>query len=118
MAKQAGSGILYTKDQKGQFPMNRIRRVDEPTTIITDAVQRIDMRNTAYGLASRGEYGPAVQKGVQKSLPGKYPLSAAQKDVIDHIALINQSPVAVGDCPHPTGCRQSLPAISRLSGCF
>ena len=44
------------------------------------------MRNTAYGLAARGEYGPVVQKGVQKSLPGKYPLSAAQKDVIDHIA--------------------------------
>lgn len=75
------------------FPMNRIKRVDMPTTCITDAVQRIDMRNTAYGLASRGEYGPAVQKGVQTSLPGKYPLSAAQKDVIDHIALINHNPV-------------------------
>jgi reductive dehalogenase len=101
MAKQVRSGILYTEDQKGQFPMNRINRVDKPTTIITDAVQRIDMRNTAYGLASRGEYGPAVQKGVQKSLPGKYPLSAAQKDVIDHLALINQSPVAIGVAPVP-----------------
>ncbi len=99
MEKQVGSGILYTEDKKGQFPMTRVRRVDKPTTIITDAVQRIDMRNTAYGLASRGEYGPAVQKGVQKSLPGKYPLSAAQKDVIDHIALINQSPVAVEVAP-------------------
>lgn len=59
------------------------------------------MRNTAYGLAERGEYGPAVQKGVQKSLPGKYPLSAAQKDVIDHIALIKLNPVAACITPIP-----------------
>jgi hypothetical protein len=57
--------------------------------------------HTAHGLAERGEYGPAVQKGVQKSLPGKYPLSAAQKDVIDHIALINPNPVAANIAPVP-----------------
>jgi reductive dehalogenase len=74
--------------------MHRIRRVDAPTNVITGAVQRIDMRNTAYGLAERGKYGPAVQKGVQRSLPGKYPLSAAQKDVIDHVAAFAANPVA------------------------
>ena len=74
--------------------MERIRRVDQPTNLITDAVQRIDMRDTAYGLAGRGEYGPVVQKCVQRSLPGKYPLSAAQKDVIDHIATMAPQPVA------------------------
>jgi reductive dehalogenase len=81
--------------------MDRIRHVDKPTTLITDAVQRIDLRNTAYGLAGRGEYGSAVQKGVQTSLPGKYPLSAAQKDVIDHIALIKINPVATTIAPIP-----------------
>ena len=69
--------------------MEVLKHVEEPTTTITSSIQRIDMRNTAYGLAARGEYGPVVQNGVQKSLPGKYPLSAAQKDVIDHIALID-----------------------------
>ena len=81
--------------------MDRVRRVDRPTNIITDAVQRIDMRNTAYGLADRGEYGPVVQKGVQKSLPGKYPLSAAQKDLIDHISVISANPVATERAPVP-----------------
>ena len=85
----------------GPLPMQRVKRVDTPTTIITDAVQRIDMRNTAYGLAERGEYGPAVQRGVQVSLPGKYPLSAAQKDVVDHIALIKPGPVAAKVAPIP-----------------
>jgi hypothetical protein len=84
---QTGS-ILRSKQQLGPLPMERIKRVDKPTTLITDAIQRIDMRDTAYGLAARGAYGPVVQKGVQKSLPGKYPLSAAQKDILDYIALI------------------------------
>ena len=85
----------------GPFPMERIRRVDQPTNLITDAVQRIDMRDTAYGLAGRGEYGPVVQKGVQRSLPGKYPLSAAQKDIIDHIALIEPQAAAPEIAPIP-----------------
>jgi reductive dehalogenase len=42
-----------------------------------------------------------VQKGVQKSLPGKYPLSAAQKDVIDHIATTAPIPVAESMAPVP-----------------
>jgi len=38
---------------------------------------------------------------VQKSLPGKYPFSAAQKDVIDHISLIRFNPVATEIAPIP-----------------
>jgi reductive dehalogenase len=101
MPNQGGGDILQNTKPLESFPMSRIKRVDKPTTLITDAVQRIDLRNIAYGLAARGEYGPVVQKGVQKSLPGKYPLSAAQKDVIDHIALISLNPVADAIAPIP-----------------
>lgn len=85
---------------EGPFPV-RIRRVDQPTTLITDAVQRIDLRDTAYGLAARGEYGPAVQQSVRRLLPEKYPLSAAQKDVVDHVSLIRANPVAPQVAPIP-----------------
>ncbi|MCX7839526.1 MAG: reductive dehalogenase [Anaerolineae bacterium] len=81
--------------------MYNIKRVDKPTTLITDSIQRIDMRDTAYGLAARGEYGAAVQKGVQKSLPGKYPLSAAQKDVLDHLARVQANATASQMAPIP-----------------
>ena len=93
--------LLSGKKRQGPFPMEFLNHVEKPTNLITDSIQRIDMRNTAYGLAARGEYGATVQKGVQKSLPGKYPLSAAQKDVIDHIALMEANPVAAQKAPIP-----------------
>jgi reductive dehalogenase len=91
----------HTVDRLAPLPMHRLRRVDQPTTRLTDGIQRIDLRDIAYGLAARGEYGPAVQKGVQKSLPGKYPLSAALKDVMDHISLMDAVPVAPHKAPIP-----------------
>lgn len=91
--------LLQTQTQQGPYPMEDLKRVEKPTNRLTDAIQRIDMRDNAYGLAERGEYGPAVQKGVRNSLPGKYPFSAAQKDVIDHIALVAANPVAAKEAP-------------------
>ncbi len=93
--------ILRDQTQLGPFPMERVKRVDKPTTLISDAIQRIDARDTAYGLAARGEYGPAVQKSAQINLPAKYPLSAAQKDIIDYIALIQSRPSASQVAPLP-----------------
>ena len=93
--------VLHNPDQLEPFPMKRIRRVDQPTTTLTDGVQRTDLRDIAYGVAARGEYGPAVQKGVQKSLPGKYPFSAALKDIIDYISLVESTPVAPQKAPIP-----------------
>jgi len=95
------TNILYDQRSLGIFQVSRLKRVDEPTTRVTNTGQRIDLRDIAYGLAARGEYGPAVQKGVQKSLPGKYPFSAALKDVIDHISLMEATPVAPQKAPIP-----------------
>ncbi|MGB9592592.1 MAG: hypothetical protein ACPL7R_00475, partial [Anaerolineae bacterium] len=81
--------------------MRGIRRVDVPTNRITEAVQRIDMRDTAYGLAARGEYGPVVQRHMQRTLPEKYPLSAAQKDIVDYLAAMAANPVAPQVAPIP-----------------
>ena len=93
--------ILYGRDRLGPFPMERLKRVDQPTNVITEDVQRIDLRDTAYGLAARGEYGPVVQVAVGKKQPEKYPLSAAQKDLIDHIALIESKQTAKERAPIP-----------------
>ncbi len=94
--------ILYTMGPVGALPTGYFRRVDRPTNVITDAVHRIDMRDTAYGLATRGEYGPVVQRHMQRTLPEKYPLSAAQKDVVDHLARIAENGVAPQTAPVST----------------
>jgi reductive dehalogenase len=99
MEQSNHNNILYEQIPFEPYPVDRLRRVEQPTTRITNTGQRIDLRDIAYGLAARGEYGPAVQKGVQKSLPGKYPLSAALKDIIDHISLIGNAPVALQEAP-------------------
>ena len=99
MESEKQKSILHSQTQLGPFPMERFKRVDQPTTSITDTVQRVDMRENAYGLAARGEYGPVVQKAVDKKQPEKYPLSAAQKDVIDHIALIESNSTAPKKAP-------------------
>ena len=95
------ANILHADEELGRYPMDRIKQVDRPTTLISDATRRIDMRDNAYGLARRGDYGPVVQKGVKQSLPGKFPLSAAQKDLIDHIALCKANPVGAEIAPIP-----------------
>jgi len=92
---------LHDQRPLGPFPMEKIKRVEHPTNKITNTGQRIDLRDLAYGLAARGEYGPAAQRGVQKSLPGKYPFSAALKDVIDHISIIEDVPVGQQKAPIP-----------------
>jgi reductive dehalogenase len=99
MEERELSSILQDQSPLGSFPMERLKRVDRPTTAITDAVQRIDARDTAYERAARGEYGEAVQKSVKRKLPDKYPLSAAQKDIIDHISLVEGHPVAQHKAP-------------------
>jgi epoxyqueuosine reductase len=101
MSDRGNGDILHNQEPLSPLPMERIRRVDRPTTLWTETIGRIDMRDTAYGLARRGEYGPAVQRGVQNSLPGKYPLSAAQKDVMDHLALVPGNPVGSEIAPVP-----------------
>jgi epoxyqueuosine reductase len=99
MANRKNGGILHNARPLGPFPMNRIRQVDEPTNTITDGVRRIDLREIAYDLARRGDFGPTVQKGVQNNLPAKYPLSAAQKDVLDHLAEVDIHPTATELAP-------------------
>ena len=103
MASQPQRGILYDTANNGVLsPRGYYRRVDKPTNLVTDAIERIDARNTAYGLAGRGEYGPVVQRAVQNTLPDKYPLSAAQKEVLEQLVTVPANPVAAMVAPVPT----------------
>jgi len=50
----------------GRYPMERIRRVDEPTTlIIDDEVQRVPVRAGGFPRAANGDMGPKFQADVK-----------------------------------------------------
>lgn len=78
--------------------MHRLKRVDRPTTLITDDIQRVDYWENALARAERGDYGPAVQKERYR-FSAKYPLSAAQIDVLLHLASIKNNEVAASKAP-------------------
>ena len=50
----------------GRYPMERIKRVDEPTTlIIDDEVERVPVRAGGFPRAAHGDLGPKFQKDVK-----------------------------------------------------
>ena len=60
----------------GTYPMEKLKKVDLPTTRITDNIPRFDEREHGFGRALRGDFGPALA-GEMARFIHKYPLGAA-----------------------------------------
>ena len=59
------------------FPMDKLKRVDRPTTTINDAeVKRVRERQAGFCKAAAGDYGATLQKEFRRFVP-KHPLSGA-----------------------------------------
>lgn len=78
----------------------RMRRVDRPTTLITDEVARFDEREHGFNRALRGDFGPATQRG-RKEFVDKYPLSGAMLAMEHQLADVVDGPVAAEPAPLP-----------------
>ena len=90
--------LLFENRQLGPFATHHLRRVDRPTTLITDSVQRIDARENAIAKGRRGDLGVIAQREQQRGST-KHPLSAAQIDVVRHLAAIKDNEVAAYKAP-------------------
>ncbi len=66
-------GILTGTKQLGPYPMEKLKRVDQPTTKVTDNIQRIDIRERGFDRALRGDFGPVAKRYM---LRGKEPIGA------------------------------------------
>ena len=60
----------------GKYPMEKIRRVERPTTLITDAVERVPKRAGFFVRAYHGDLGPRAAQEVRRFIT-KNPLNAA-----------------------------------------
>jgi reductive dehalogenase len=98
--KNSKQNIFYEDNQLGPYPMHRLKRVDKPTTLITNEWHGFDAREGPYGKGERGEYGPAVQRELPRFVV-KYPLADALQNVLVHLAAFGDSPVADNKAPIP-----------------
>jgi reductive dehalogenase len=70
------AGTISPRGNLGRYPIDRLERVDRPTTRITDSVRRSDEREHGFARARRGDYGPAAQREVARFV-SKFPLGAS-----------------------------------------
>jgi len=101
---------LQSDKQFGPFPIHRLKKVNKPTTLVTDNIQRVDARETAFSKAVRGEYGPAVQREAPRSST-KYPLSATLSEIRQPVGAIEPSVMAACSTT-PSGENESSKAVS------
>jgi len=67
----------YHKRDWEPFPMDRIKKVDRPTTLINaDRVTRVRERESGFHKAAAGDYGPVLKREFPRFVP-KHPLSGA-----------------------------------------
>jgi ferredoxin len=79
---------------------HHIKRVEKPTSLMTANIGRIDCRENALNMAMRGDYGEAV-KMESPRLTKKYPLSAAQFDLVNHLSTVPENAVSANTAPLP-----------------
>ena len=59
------------------FPVEILKRVDHPTTAINEnKIQRVDERESGFNRATRGDFGPILQRERPRFVM-KHPLSGA-----------------------------------------
>ncbi len=76
MVKNVNKTTARSRKQLGPYPMEKLKRVDKPTTRITDNVKRFDEREHGFGKVMRGELGEAARREMERFVP-KFPLGAA-----------------------------------------
>ncbi|MGD0485678.1 MAG: reductive dehalogenase [Syntrophorhabdales bacterium] len=90
----------YHKRDWEPFPMDTLRRVDRPTTLIDgEKVQRVRERESGFMKAAAGDYGPVLQREFRRFVP-KHPLSGslawmrtAMKPLVDGMVAAQKAPI-------------------------
>ena len=99
----------------GRYPMERIKRVDEPTTlIIEDEVPRVPVRAGGFPRAANGDMGPKFQSDV-KVFAWKTPHAQAYVHQIDAMVPYQDGDVAPAADPASTDPDRNADALKALA---
>jgi ferredoxin len=85
--------IAGRRGQLGPYPMERLKRVDRPTTLITDDIPRFDEREHGFARALRGDFGPSPAREMGRFVQ-KYPLGDAFASMVGHMIPMVDGEVA------------------------
>jgi len=86
--------------QFGPYPMERLKRVERPTTLVTGHIPRFDQREHGFARAMRGDFGPATTQQFQRFVT-KHPLGAALATTAIKTSSMTEGNVAPTQAPLP-----------------
>ena len=101
------------KGRLGHYPMEKLKRVDQPTIKITENIQRFDEREHGFARAMRGDFGTGPQREMMRFVP-KYPLGAAFFKTMAGLAEQVDGEVAPTTAPVPEDPKMLSQHIKQL----
>jgi len=87
-------------EQLGAYPMERLKRVKQPTTRITNDIPRFDEREHGFARAMRGDFGPGPAREFERFI-NKHPLGASLANMAGHMVPLVDGEVAQAKAPLP-----------------
>ena len=92
--------ISGKRGQLGPYPMERLKKVDRPTTRITDDIPRFDEREHGFARAMRGDFGPGPAREFERFI-NKHPLGDAFSSIMGHMIPLVDGEVSPAKAPLP-----------------
>ncbi len=87
-------------EQLGPYPMESLRKVERPTTRITEDIPRFDEREHGFARAMRGDFGPNPAREFERFI-NKFPLGAAFAEMVSHMIPLVDGGVTTQKAPLP-----------------
>lgn len=99
----------------GRYPMERVRRVDEPTTLVVDnEVTRPSGRHNFFNRAGAGDLGARPQREVQRFV-AKAPHGLASQEMLGRLVPHQRGPVAPEIASHTSDHDDNADALKALT---
>ena len=97
----------------GPYPMERLKRIERPTTLVTGHTPRFDQREHGFARAMRGDFGLATTRQFQRFVT-KHPLGAALTTTAIKMSSMTGGDVALAHAPLPEDPRTLSRHIKQL----
>jgi reductive dehalogenase len=88
------------RGQLGHYPLERLKRVDKPTSYIGPDVQRVSEREAGFIKAAKGDYGPRLEAEAARFV-SKEPVAAALSQMVGDLGDMDLVDVYPRQAPMP-----------------